>query len=386
MIMKKKVLVWETLATVSGGQKITLTVMDCLKDQYDFCCLIPEEGRFSEELKLRDIPYIALGDQSLPTGVKSISSIFRYASISIRCIFRSLSEIRKYRPNILYSPGPAALPWSALCGALAGIPVIWHLHHVFLDKMTVKLLNICGKWKSVRSIIAVSSVVGDQIKEGKASDKVSVIYNPIDVELYRSGDSSRVAGELCNKLGSEEPELRQLLVVGHIALIQRPKKQDFVLRVIKKLKDRGVRAAVIFCGERRDEEYFAELLELSKKLGIEKDALFLGWRNDVPDLLKCMDAVIIPSVFEGYPLAGVEAEAAGIPLVGCDAAGVRELVEISGAGLLFSEDDEDDAADRLILASRLKDELGRRGMEYTESCGKKKYKISIEAVFREAEY
>ena len=40
---KKKVLVWETLATVSGGQKMTLTVMDMLSDIFEFCCLIPAE-------------------------------------------------------------------------------------------------------------------------------------------------------------------------------------------------------------------------------------------------------------------------------------------------------------------------------------------------------
>ena len=52
-MQKKKVLVWETLATVSGGQKMTLTVMDMLSDKFEFCCLIPAEGMMSEELKKR---------------------------------------------------------------------------------------------------------------------------------------------------------------------------------------------------------------------------------------------------------------------------------------------------------------------------------------------
>ena len=43
-MQKQKVLVWETLATVSGGQKMTLTVMDMLSDKFEFCCLIPAEG------------------------------------------------------------------------------------------------------------------------------------------------------------------------------------------------------------------------------------------------------------------------------------------------------------------------------------------------------
>ena len=48
----KKCIVWETSASVAGGQKMTLTVLDLLKDEYEFLCLIPGEGKLSEELKI----------------------------------------------------------------------------------------------------------------------------------------------------------------------------------------------------------------------------------------------------------------------------------------------------------------------------------------------
>ena len=118
-MQKKKVLVWETLATVSGGQKMTLTVMDMLSDKFEFCCLIPTEGMMSEELKKRNIPYVLMGDQTLPTGVKGKQVIFRYGWMSVKNVWKSLGVIRKYKPDILYAPGPAALPWSAVCGTLA---------------------------------------------------------------------------------------------------------------------------------------------------------------------------------------------------------------------------------------------------------------------------
>ena len=138
----ERIMVWETLATVSGGQKMTLTILDMLSDQYDFCCLIPSEGMLSEELKKRNIPYVLMGDQTLPTGVKSKRVIFRYGWMSAKNIGKSLRVIRTYKPDMLYCPGPAALPWSAICGSLTGKPVIWHLHHIFLDGTTKKLLNI----------------------------------------------------------------------------------------------------------------------------------------------------------------------------------------------------------------------------------------------------
>lgn len=136
-MQKKKVLVWETLATVSGGQKMTLAVMDMLSDKFEFCCLIPAEGMMSEELKKRNIPYVLMGDQTLPTGVKGKQVIFRYGWMSVKNVWKSLGVIRKYKPDILYAPGPAALPWSAVCGTLARKPVIWHLHHMLRKDMEV---------------------------------------------------------------------------------------------------------------------------------------------------------------------------------------------------------------------------------------------------------
>lgn len=197
----KKALVWETLGTVSGGQKMTLTVMDMLKDEYAFCCLIPTEGTLADELSRRGIPYVLMGDQTLPTGVKGKRVIFLYGWMSVRNILKSWKAIKKFKPDLLYAPGPAALPWSAVCGALTGKPVIWHLHHIFLDGATKKLINVCGKWRSVRKIIAVSNCVGDQIVSEKAHRKVKVLYNPVDVEKYANGNADNVLAEVEQALG-----------------------------------------------------------------------------------------------------------------------------------------------------------------------------------------
>ena len=158
----KKILVWETLGIVSGGQKMTLMVMDLLKDDYDFHCLIPTKGALSEELEKRNITYTLLGDQSMPTGVKGKSVIFRYAWLSLKAVIKGLISVAKQKPEIIYAPGPAALPWSAVVGLLTGKKVIWHLHHIFLDGATKKLLNLCSRFGCVKSISAVSDGVCEQ--------------------------------------------------------------------------------------------------------------------------------------------------------------------------------------------------------------------------------
>lgn len=378
--MKKKILVWETLSTVSGGQQMTLTVMDLLRDTYDFCCLIPEKGRMSEELECRQIPYIILGDQSLPTGVKGKSVIFRYAAMSVRCISRSLAAIRRFKPDILYAPGPAALPWSAVCGTLSRKPVVWHLHHIFLDGMTGKLLNICSKWKCVKSIIAVSNSVGNQIKSG-GNDKVVVAYNPVDADKYSSGDKEAVFSEfkelLCLDAMTSKP-----VFVSQIALVQRMKKQDFTIKTINALRKSGINAVVIFAGEVRDPDYMDELKALADEYGLSDKIVFAGRREDIPDILALSDVVIVPSI-EGLSLVALEAACAGVPAAVCRSMGALECVNASGCGASFAMDDPESAAKTVekILADR--DNLGEKGKMFAKKCGMNEYAEKIGKIFSE---
>lgn len=381
-LMAKKILVWETLATVSGGQKMTLTVLDMLSDEYEFCCLIPSEGMLSEELKKRNIPYILMGDQTLPTGVKGKQVIFRYGWMSVKNIFKSLRIIGKYKPDMLYCPGPAALPWSAICGSLSRKPVIWHLHHIFLDGATKKLLNICGKWKSVRKIIAVSNCVGDQIANEAAHSKVDVLYNPVDVEKYANGDASKIAGDIYKALNFDLLNKADKLVLGHVALVQRSKKQDFVLRVIKALREKGVDAVGVFAGECREPDYMEELQNLVDECGLSGQVAFLGRRNDVPDLLKAIDVLMIPSAFEGFPLAGLEAAAAGVPVAACNVAGAEEFIRVSGDGLCFAEDDVDTAVVVIEEIAKNRCSYQTSGSLFSRSCSSETYGCGISELFK----
>lgn len=376
---KKKVLVWETLSTISGGQKMTLTVMDLLKSEYEFLCLIPGKGLLSDELEKRGIPYVCMGDQTLPTGVKGKSVIFRYGWMSVRSILKSLTQIKKYDPDLLYAPGPAALPWSAVCGMLTRKPVIWHLHHIFLDGATKKLLNICSRWKMVKTIIAVSRCVGEQITNPSAVGKIEVLYNPVDVEKYASGNPEKVLEELRNAVDFDRD---RHFVIGHVALIQRSKRQDFVLDVIAKLKSQGWNVLGLFAGECREQDYEEELRNKVSSLGLENNALFLGRRSDIPDLLKVMDVLVIPSSFEGFPLAGLEAAAAGVPVAACDVAGAREYVEQSNAGQCFKENDIDAAAQCVAQLLQTKQELAQFGKEFAEKCSEKHYKVALGRIFK----
>lgn len=138
------------------------------------------------------------------------------------------------------------------------------------------------------------------------------------------------------------------IIIGHVALIQRTKKQDFVLRVIHELRKRGHDAVGLFPGECREPEFMRELEELVKALDLTDSVLFLGRRNDIPDLLKLFDVLMIPSAFEGFPLAGLEAGSAGIPVAACNAAGAKEYITVSCGGKTFCEDNVVEATEAIL--------------------------------------
>ena len=338
-MQKKKVLVWETLATVSGGQKMTLTVMDMLSDKFEFYCLIPAEGMLSEELKKRNIPYALMGNQTLPTGVKGKQVIFRYGWMSAKNVRKSLSVIRKYNPDILYAPGPAALPWSAICGTLSRKPVIWHLHHIFLDGATKKLLNLCGNWKSVRKIIAVSGCVGDQIVNEHAHEKVRVLYNPVDVEKYANGDAKKIIAELEAKLGRK---LWRAKIVTQIGAITRNKRQDVLISVISNLKNLGEDIVGLIVGDTvtaADRIFRRELEQRIEDCGIQSQVLWMGFRSDIGNILAATDCVLVPSE-EGLSLVAMEAMSAKRHVVTMNSSGAYELLNHAGCGTFYEGNNE----------------------------------------------
>ena len=338
-MQKKKVLVWETLATVSGGQKMTLTVMDMLSDKFEFYCLIPAEGMLSEELKKRNIPYTLMGNQTLPTGVKGKQVIFRYGWMSAKNVRKSLSVIRKYNPDILYAPGPAALPWSAVCGTLSRKPVIWHLHHIFLDGATKKLLNLCGNWKSVRKIIAVSGCVGDQIVNEHAHERVRVLYNPVDVEKYANGDAKKIIAELEAKLGRK---LWRAKIVTQIGAITRNKRQDVLISVISNLKNLGEDIVGLIVGDTvtaTDRIFRRELEQRIEDCGIQSQVLWMGFRSDIGNILAATDCVLVPSE-EGLSLVAMEAMSAKRHVVTMNSSGAYELLNHAGCGTFYEGNNE----------------------------------------------
>ena len=180
----------------------------------------------------------------------------------------------------------------------------------------------------------------------------------------------------------KENSMNNQVVVGHVALIQRSKKQWFTLELLKALREKGYDAVGVYAGECRDSEYMAELNQSVEQYGLKGQVVFLGRRSDIPDLLKIIDMLIIPSAFEGFPLAGLEAAAAGVPVIACDAAGAEEFIRVSGDGVTFIEDDVVSAAEAVGKILEGKEMYKKAGIKFANQMSNQEYSARIEQIFR----
>lgn len=127
-----------------------------------------------------------------------------------------------------------------------------------------------------------------------------------------------------------------LLSVGE--MIER-KNHGVIIRALGKLQNKNI--YYVICGKGPLKEH---LENLAKELGLSENIAFLGFRRDIPELCNTADISAFPSRIEGLGLAGIEAMAAGIPLVSSNVHGILDYVIDGKTGYVCNPEDIDSFA------------------------------------------
>lgn len=112
------------------------------------------------------------------------------------------------------------------------------------------------------------------------------------------------------------------------------KNNRIVIEAFSHIKNKHIHYAL--CGTGMLEE---ELKQLAKKLGVEDNIHFLGFRSDMPEILASSDIFVMPSFREGVPRAIMEAMDLGLPCVGSKTRGVADLIEDGKGGFVIKPND-----------------------------------------------
>lgn len=138
---------------------------------------------------------------------------------------------------------------------------------------------------------------------------VYLLRNAIDTGNFRFSQKSRV--EKRNELQIKENQI----LIGHIGRFVTQKNHSFLIKVFQEIHRKNKETILVMVGE-------GPLLELMKQkvkeLQLDEAVIFTGQRRDTNELYSAFDVLLLPSLYEGLPVVGVESQTAGLPCIMSD--------------------------------------------------------------------
>lgn len=176
--------------------------------------------------------------------------------------------------------------------------------------------RIIDKWsyKKYSSVIAISNGVRESLVEVYPflKEKVIVIFNGINLNLYKNAKKYKK-----DEISSEFTESDILLIM--VANFKDSKDHKTLIDAHSMLDGKY---KLLLIGEGKNKLYYEEYVKTKKYSNV----YFLGNRSDVPNLLKSSDVFVLSSYWEGFGLVTVEAAATGLPVIGNDITGLKEVI------------------------------------------------------------
>lgn len=342
---------------IGGAERFLLTLARTVKrDRYDLCffCIV-DGGDLIAEFKKAGYPVRIIKcydwQRRLP---------FRFVMKNIRKLTRIL---KKERFDIVHTHLYRANMIGRIAAILAGVPHIFSSEHntnswkkpvdIFWDRLLARFTN---------KVIAVSDYVKDftQHQEKLDSQKLVTVKHGICLNEF---DAVNGRVQTRNLLGFDGNQT----IVGSLGRLVPQKGYAYFLKAMPEILDKFPDTQFVIVG---DGPLKPELVELSKRLGIESNLHFTGFRKDIPQLLKAMDLFVCSSLWEGFGIVLIEAMACSLPVIAANVGPIPEVVKHGETGILIESENAVQIASsviQLLANQKQMQQLGRNGRKRVEA-------------------
>ena len=207
-----------------------------------------------------------------------------------------------------------------------------------------------------------------------------ILKNAIDINKFSPNEKIR------NRV-RKELEVEDCFVVGHVGHFNRQKNHIFLINLFEVLCKEKQNAKLVLVS---DGPYMTQIRELCKEKKIEDKVIFLGTRNDVPDIMKAFDCFVFPSKYEGLGIVLIEAQACGLHCVYSDVI-PKDVNIINENNCILNLNDSYDLWTKAILENNsvavdiINKRIENAGYNIKRE-GKNLYKIYSKIIFEEDNY
>ena len=267
---------------------------DRTKVQYDFIVHNKRKQFYDDEIE-------KLGGKIYRFSFKDDKNFFKYKK-DLNRFFDQHSEYK-----IIHGEMQSMMPVYLKIAKKHGVPVrIAHSHNSNYEKSAKGLLfHIMSKASKKYSTLNLAC----SLNSGKylfGNDDFKVLYNGIDVSKFKY--DTNIRKQKRKELGLSE----KVMVFGHVGRFEKQKNHKQLIGIFAEINKKMPNTKLLLIGEGK---YKKDSEELVNTLGLNGSVVFLGLRKDVDQLMQAMDAFLLPSLYEGLPMVGVEAQLAKLPCI-----------------------------------------------------------------------
>jgi len=280
-------------------------------------------------------------EADLQTAGVDVQYLNKHLGIDVSVIFPLQRLMRLWRPDIVHSHLYAA-KYVLAAAVLAGLrtPVVHTCHSLAshdLSGPADRAVQRLALRTSRVVVVGVSESTSKSLKDTYGLDTVPTILNGI--ELGRFDIPARPRGG-------------RGLIYCDVANFSPWKGHEYLIRAFAKVHEQLSASTLLLAGN-------GPLLEHSRQLAqdlhLGSSVVFLGHVSDIPALLASSDVFVVPSLWEGFCLALVEAQASGLPAVVSAVGGIPEVVRAGLDGLLVPPANVNELAAAMLVLGRDRD-------------------------------
>uniref|UniRef100_UPI0040577249 glycosyltransferase family 1 protein n=1 Tax=Agathobacter sp. TaxID=2021311 RepID=UPI0040577249 len=302
----KKILVFGMTENPGGMESVIVNYYRAINKeeyQFDFLCNSYEKIAYEDEL-------IALGGKAFHFPARS-RDLRGYRKALVDFFEKHANEYHAIWVNVCSLANIDYLKFAKKYGIKKRI-----IHSHNSQNMDSRLRGLLHKWnkrsidKYATDFWSCSEEAGDWFYKADLKENVVLIHNAIDVK------------KMCFDLKKREDYRKKLgwsnaYVIGNIGRLHFQKNQQFLLDVFYEIVKLLPKARLVLIGQGEDE---AMLREKVNRLELQDKVHFAGIQYDIKGWLSAFDCFLFPSVFEGLPLAALEAQANGVPMLASESA------------------------------------------------------------------
>lgn len=366
-----------TKLELGGAQKVTLMTLERLpRDRYELALITGPDGLLVDHAnRISDVRKFWL--PSLIREVRPLEDLTAFADL--------WRIFRRERPAVVHTHSSKAGILGRWAAKLAGVPVIFHTAHGFgfndFQRPFVRAFYVWVEWLTAKVTTKMVVVSYANADKGEKSG----VFGRSDWVLCRDA----ISVEEFMQSGPRRQKLREWnipedkVIVGMVACFKPQKSPaDFVDLAARVLKETD-RAHFVMAG---DGELRPAVEARIREHGIARHITLLGWQNDMPEVYRNLDIVVLTSLWEGLPCVFSEAMAGELPIVATNVDGAREAIIDGDNGFLHEAHDVEGMASsvlRLVTDPELRREMGRRGRSRVMEFDISTSVATLESAYRE---